>query len=156
MFGIYHKRPEYNPPPAPPSGWSGGTLVPPWHLPIPIEPPKRGVFDETSLYWLPIGSFLGIQGHFMKGAGTASSLEPQPLAGDEAVPAPTAPSPRIGTAWHFAWEWKPQPSPVEQVRTGFRETVGSGSRKRHSPAGFGFNRRQYQSIRLELLISNGQ
>ena len=113
MFGVYHKRLEYNPPPAPPSGWSGGTLVPPQYLPIPTEPPQIGIFNEASLYLLPIGSFLAIQGQFMNGAGTASSPEPQPLAGAEAVPAPTAPSPRIGTAWHFAWEWKPQPSPIK-------------------------------------------
>ena len=57
---LRHKPSEYNPPPAPPSGWSGTTLVPPWYLPIPIERPKKGVFNEASLYLLPIGSFLGI------------------------------------------------------------------------------------------------
>ena len=60
MFGLYHKHPEYNSPPPPPSGWSGTTLVPLWYLPIPIDPPKRGVFNETSLFWLPVGSFIGL------------------------------------------------------------------------------------------------
>jgi len=57
---LHHKLPEYSSPPAPPQGWSGTTPVPPWYLPIPIVRPKKGVFNEASLYLLPIGSFLGI------------------------------------------------------------------------------------------------
>src|ERR1017187_1772934 len=48
-FGVYHKPSEYNPPPAPPSGWSGGTLDKPWTCPIPIEPPQTPVIDQPSL-----------------------------------------------------------------------------------------------------------
>ena len=39
---------------------------------------------------------------------------------------------------------------------GSREIVGSGGRKSHSPAGFGFDHRYYRSIRREILIYNGQ
>jgi hypothetical protein len=46
---LHHKHPEYNPPSAPPSGWSGGTLDIPWTCPIPIEPPQTPVFDQPSL-----------------------------------------------------------------------------------------------------------
>ena len=46
---VPHKPSEYNSPPALPSGWSGGTLVPPWTCPIPIEPPQTPVFDQPSL-----------------------------------------------------------------------------------------------------------
>ena len=35
MFSVLHKPPEYNSPLAPPSGWSGGTLVPPWYFLYP-------------------------------------------------------------------------------------------------------------------------
>ena len=37
---VLHKPFEYNSPPAPPLGWSGGTLDLPWTCPIPIEPLK--------------------------------------------------------------------------------------------------------------------
>jgi len=57
---THHKLPEYSSPPAPPTGWSGTTLVPLWYLPLPIEHLKKGPFNEASLYWLPIGSFLSI------------------------------------------------------------------------------------------------
>jgi hypothetical protein len=37
-------------PPFPPTlGWSGGDLVPPWYLPIPIEHPKGSNFNQASL-----------------------------------------------------------------------------------------------------------
>ena len=48
-FGVHHKPPEYNLPPAPPSGWSGGTLDKPWTCPGTIEPPQTPVFDQSSL-----------------------------------------------------------------------------------------------------------
>jgi hypothetical protein len=47
--GVHHKHPEYNSPPAPPSGWSGGTLDKPWTCPGTIEPPQTPVFDQPSL-----------------------------------------------------------------------------------------------------------
>jgi hypothetical protein len=47
--GVHHKPSEYNSPPGPPSGWSGGTLDIPWTCPIPIEPPQTPVFDQPSL-----------------------------------------------------------------------------------------------------------
>ena len=50
---VLHKPPEYNSPPAPPSGWSGGTLDLPWTCPIPIEPSQTPVFDQPSLSRLP-------------------------------------------------------------------------------------------------------
>src|SRR5512137_609395 len=50
---VHHKRSEYITPFPPPSGWSGTTLVPPRYLPIPIEPPKSGLFNEASLFWRP-------------------------------------------------------------------------------------------------------
>ena len=31
MFGVHHKHTEYNSPPAPPSGWPGGTIAPSLH-----------------------------------------------------------------------------------------------------------------------------
>jgi hypothetical protein len=48
-FRVHHKHPEYNSPPTPPSRWSGGTLVPLWHLPIPIAGPKGSLFNQPSL-----------------------------------------------------------------------------------------------------------
>jgi hypothetical protein len=49
-FGDYHKYPGCNSPPAPPSGWSGGTLDIPWTSPIPIEPAQTPVFDQPDLF----------------------------------------------------------------------------------------------------------
>ena len=37
---VHHKPPEYTPPFAPPSGWSGGTLDKPWTCASTIEPPQ--------------------------------------------------------------------------------------------------------------------
>jgi len=48
-FGFHNKLSEYNSPPAPPSGWSGGTLDKPWTYPIPIEPPQTPAFDQLRL-----------------------------------------------------------------------------------------------------------
>jgi hypothetical protein len=50
MFGIHHKHPEYNVPLPPPSGWSGGTLVPPWTYPGTIDPPLTPLFDQARLF----------------------------------------------------------------------------------------------------------
>ena len=49
MFGVHDKPFEYNSPPSPPRRWSGGTLVPPWTCPIPIDPPQMPVFDQPGL-----------------------------------------------------------------------------------------------------------
>ena len=49
MFGVLHKPSEYNVTPAPPWGWSGGGLVPPWTCPIPIDPPPNAVCDQANL-----------------------------------------------------------------------------------------------------------
>ena len=48
-FGVHHKNSKYNPTIPPPSGWSGGTLVPPWTYPIPIERPKGAIFNQARL-----------------------------------------------------------------------------------------------------------
>jgi hypothetical protein len=50
MFGVDHKSPKYYCPPAPPPGWSGGTLDKPWTCPGTIEPPQTPVFDQPSLF----------------------------------------------------------------------------------------------------------
>src|ERR1017187_3485779 len=47
--GVFHKHPEYSSPYSPLSAWAGGTLVPPWYLPIPIEHPKGSHFNRASL-----------------------------------------------------------------------------------------------------------
>ena len=49
MFAVHHKPPEYISPPAPRSGWSGGTLDKPWTCPSTIEPPQPPIFDQPSL-----------------------------------------------------------------------------------------------------------
>ena len=49
MFGVHDKPFEYNSPPSPPWGWSGGALVPPWTCPISIDPPQTPVFDQSGL-----------------------------------------------------------------------------------------------------------
>ncbi len=49
MFGVHHKESEYKRPSPPPSGWSGGTMVPPWYRPIPVEHSQRSLFDQPSL-----------------------------------------------------------------------------------------------------------
>ena len=49
MFSIHHKESEYKPPIPPPSGWSGGTMVPPWYRPIPVEHSQSRIFDQESL-----------------------------------------------------------------------------------------------------------
>ena len=49
MLDVFHKHPEYSSPFPSPSGWSGGTLVPPWYLPIPIEHPESPIFNQASL-----------------------------------------------------------------------------------------------------------
>jgi hypothetical protein len=46
---MFDKSSEYNFPPCPPWRWSGGTLVPPWTCPIPIDPPQTPVFDQPGL-----------------------------------------------------------------------------------------------------------
>src|ERR1035437_6471875 len=48
-FGVHHKRSEYNSHFPPHLGWSGGTLVQPWYLPIPIEHPRSLLFKQASL-----------------------------------------------------------------------------------------------------------
>ena len=45
----HHKLSEYNPPVPPPSVCSGGALVPPWYLPIPIEHPTTPIFNQAKL-----------------------------------------------------------------------------------------------------------
>ena len=47
--GFYHKEYEYNSSIPPPSGWSGGTLLPTWYLPISVEHPRSRIFDQASL-----------------------------------------------------------------------------------------------------------
>jgi len=47
--GVHHKHSEYTPPIPPPSGWSGGTLVPPWTCPIPTEHPQSPLLNQASL-----------------------------------------------------------------------------------------------------------
>ena len=49
MFGVHHKESEYKRPSPPPSGWSGGTMVPPWYRPIQVEHSQRPIFDQPSL-----------------------------------------------------------------------------------------------------------
>jgi hypothetical protein len=49
MFGVQHKRSEYNCPFPPPSGWSGGTLDIPWTYPGTIDPPQNTIFKQASL-----------------------------------------------------------------------------------------------------------
>ncbi len=49
MLGVFHKHPEYISPIPPPSGWSGGTMVPPWYRPIPVEHSQSAIFDQSSL-----------------------------------------------------------------------------------------------------------
>jgi hypothetical protein len=49
-FGVYDKRSKYNCPPVPPPGWSGGTPVPPWTCPIPIELLETPIFDQPHLF----------------------------------------------------------------------------------------------------------
>jgi hypothetical protein len=48
-FGVFHKPSEYNSPPPPPSGWSGGTLDKPWTSSGTIEPSQSLVSDQPSL-----------------------------------------------------------------------------------------------------------
>ena len=49
LFDVHHKPSEYNSPPAPPWGWSGGSLDKPWTCPGTIEPPQTPVFDQPDL-----------------------------------------------------------------------------------------------------------
>src|ERR1035437_805730 len=49
MFGVYHKYCEYKTPIPPHSGWSGGTMVPPWYRPIPVEHSLSPIFDQVGL-----------------------------------------------------------------------------------------------------------
>src|SRR5450759_4048081 len=49
MFGVHHKCSEYNYPPTPLLGWSGGTLDKPRTCPGTIEPPQTPVFDQPNL-----------------------------------------------------------------------------------------------------------
>src|ERR1035441_8343923 len=46
LFSVFHKPSEYNSPPGPPWGWSGGGLVPPWTYPGTIGPPPNPAFDQ--------------------------------------------------------------------------------------------------------------
>ena len=48
-FGVCHKLPKYNPPLPPPSGWSGGGLVPPWTNPGTIDPAPAPLHDQAHL-----------------------------------------------------------------------------------------------------------
>jgi hypothetical protein len=48
-FRVHHKNTEYNSPPAPPSGWSGGTLDIPWTYPGTIDQPQDLIFDQARL-----------------------------------------------------------------------------------------------------------
>jgi hypothetical protein len=48
-FSLLDKSPEYSPPPALPSGWSGGTLDKPWTCPGTAEPAQTTVFDQPHL-----------------------------------------------------------------------------------------------------------
>jgi hypothetical protein len=48
-FRVRHKHPEYKSPLPPPSGWSGGGLVPPWTCPGTIDPPQDPIFDQAGL-----------------------------------------------------------------------------------------------------------
>ena len=48
-LGVHHKPSEYDWPPAPPSGWSGGPLDKPWTCPGTIEHPKGSHFNQASL-----------------------------------------------------------------------------------------------------------
>ena len=73
MFGVHHKRSEYNPSFPPPSGWSGTTLVPLWYHPIPVEASQRGVFNEASLYCLQPRGHLSL-GAVSRRRATARSL----------------------------------------------------------------------------------
>ena len=66
MFRVHHKHLEYNPPLAPLSGWSGRGLVPPWYLPIPIEPSQTPIFDQPSLS-RPLSSGISAPGRFRCG-----------------------------------------------------------------------------------------
>src|ERR1035437_8103085 len=50
MFGIHHKHPKYNSSLPPPSGWSGGTLVPPWTYPGTIDPLPDLLFNQARLF----------------------------------------------------------------------------------------------------------
>ena len=50
MFRVPHKHPKYNLPLPPPSGWSGGTLVPPWTYPGTIDPLPDLLFDQARLF----------------------------------------------------------------------------------------------------------
>ena len=49
-FRVRHKHPEYNVPLPPPSGWSGGTLVPPWTYPGTIDRLPDLIFDQARLF----------------------------------------------------------------------------------------------------------
>src|ERR1035437_1530186 len=49
-FRVHHKHPEYNSPLPPPSGWSGGILVPPWTYPGTIDHLPDHLFDQARLF----------------------------------------------------------------------------------------------------------
>src|ERR1035437_1812649 len=49
-FHVHHKHPKYNSPLPPPSGWTGGTLVPPWTYPGTIGPLPDLLFDQARLF----------------------------------------------------------------------------------------------------------
>ena len=70
-FGFHNKLPEYNSPPAPPSGWSGSTLDKPWTCPGTIEPPQTPVFDQPSLF-RPLSCGLSAAEGFTRGADPRS------------------------------------------------------------------------------------
>ena len=73
MFGVQHKPPESNSPPAPPSGWPGGTRDILWTCSGTIAPPQTPICDQPplsiSLYARPAAIHEGVS----IGAGTASS-----------------------------------------------------------------------------------
>ena len=49
-FRVHHKHPKYNSSLPPPSGWSGGTLVPPWTYPGTIDHLPDLLFDQARLF----------------------------------------------------------------------------------------------------------
>ena len=74
---VHHKRPEYNSPFAPASGWSGGTLDKPWTCTGTIEPSQNPVFDQPSLS-RPLSCGISAVERFRCGANLWSGVPPSP------------------------------------------------------------------------------